>query len=284
MTPLTNALSFDVESFVESNLESFAIPEAFRADADQASEIEGNMRFVFDLLDEHGVRATFFFLGTVARRSPRLVAEAARRGHEVASHGEEHRRLFGMVPPTLRESLRRHKEELEDLAGVRVHGFRAPEFSITARTVWALDVVREVGFTYDSSVYPTGVHDVYGVAGATPHLHSLENGLVEFPPPTTSVLGRRIPFGGGGYFRVAPAALTERLIDRTNARGEPVILWLHPYEIGPVVPDVPGLSTIRRARHYANRRSGAAKLRRLFRRYRFGPAVDVLRERRMVAA
>jgi polysaccharide deacetylase family protein (PEP-CTERM system associated) len=284
MTPLTNALSFDVESFVESNLESFAIPEAFRADADQASEIDRNMRFVFDLLEEHGVRATFFFLGTVARRSPRLVAEAARRGHEVASHGEEHRRLFGMAPPALRESLRRHKEELEDLAGVRVYGFRAPEFSITTRTWWALDVVREVGFTYDSSVYPTGVHDVYGVAGAPPRPHLLDNGLVEFPPPTARVLGRRIPFGGGAYFRVAPSPLTERMIDRTNAVGEPVILWLHPYEVGPAVAKVPGISGIRRARHYANRRSGAVKLRRLLRRYRFGPAVEVLRERRMVAA
>jgi polysaccharide deacetylase family protein (PEP-CTERM system associated) len=284
MSRVTNALSFDVESFVESNLESFAIPEALRADTDQAFEVERNMRFLFDLLAGHDVRATFFFLGTVARRSPQIVAEAARLGHEVASHGGEHRRLFRMTPAALRESLRRHKEGLEDLAGVRVHGFRAPEFSITARTVWALDVVREVGFTYDSSVYPTGVHDVYGVAGATPHLHSLENGLVEFPPPTTRVLGRRLPFGGGGYFRMAPVSLTERLISRTNAGGEPVILWLHPYEVGPAVADVPGLSALRRTRHYANRRSGAAKLRRLLRRYRLGPAVEVLRERRMVPA
>ncbi|HZB79355.1 MAG TPA: DUF3473 domain-containing protein [Actinomycetota bacterium] len=284
MTRLTNALSFDVESFVESNLESFAIPEAFRADAAQASELDRNMRFVFDLLAEHDARATFFFLGTVARRSPALVAGAARLGHEVASHGDEHRRLLGMDPATLRESLRRHKEQLEDLAGVPVQGFRAPEFSITTRTLWALDVIREVGFTYDSSVYPTGVHDVYGLAGATPHLHVLENGLVEFPPPTTRVMGRRLPFGGGGYFRVAPSALTERLIDRTNAGAEPVILWLHPYEVGPAVAEIPGLPPIRRVRHYANRRSGAAKLSRLLKGYRFGPAVEVLRERRMVAA
>jgi polysaccharide deacetylase family protein (PEP-CTERM system associated) len=284
MRAVTNALSFDVESFVESNLESFAIPDSLQTEEDQASEVDRNMRFVFNLLAEHDVRATFFFLGTVARRSPALVAEAARVGHEVASHGDDHRRLFGMNPSAVRERLRQHKEELEDLAGVRVHGFRAPEFSITARTPWALDVIREVGFTYDSSVYPTGVHDVYGIPDASSHLRVLDNGLIEFPPPSARVIGRRIPFGGGGYFRMAPSALTERLIDRTNGQGEPVMLWLHPYEIGPAVAVVSGLPAIRRVRHYANRRSGAAKLRRLLRRHRFGPAVDVLRERRMVAA
>ena len=231
MTPVTNALSFDVESFVESNLESFAVPGSLRSEEDQAAEVDRNMRFVFDLLAEHDVRATFFFLGTAARRSPRLLAEAVARGHEVAAHGDQHRRLFGMDPPAVLESLRRHKEELEDLAAVPVRGFRAPEFSITARNRWALGVVREVGFAYDSSVYPTGVHDVYGIPGATPYLHTLDDGLVEFPPPTVRIMGRRIPFGGGGYFRVAPSVLTERFLTRTNARGEAAILWLHPYEV-----------------------------------------------------
>jgi polysaccharide deacetylase family protein (PEP-CTERM system associated) len=284
MSPLTNALSFDVESFVESNAESFHIPEVLRAERDQTAEVDRNMRQVLDLLSEYDVQATFFFLGSVARRSPALVAEAARLGHEVASHGDEHQRLFGIEPAELEERLRRHKEELEDLAGVPVHGFRAPEFSITPRNRWALEVVREVGFTYDSSVYPTGIHDVYGIADAPPHLHVLDSGLVEFPPPSTAVMGRRVPFGGGAYFRLAPSVLTERLIDRTNARGEPVMLWLHPYEVGPEVARVPGLSVFRRVRHYGNRRSGARKLRRLLSLYRFGPAVEVLRERRVVAA
>jgi polysaccharide deacetylase family protein (PEP-CTERM system associated) len=284
MSPLTNALSFDVESFVESNAESFHIPDVLRAEWDQTAEVERNMRQVLDLLGEHDVRATFFFLGSAARRSPALVVEAARLGHEVASHGDEHRRLFGIEPAELAERLRRHKEALEDLAGVSVLGFRAPEFSITARNRWALEVVREVGFTYDSSVYPTGIHDVYGIADATPHLHVLDNGLVEFPPPTTTVMGRRVPFGGGAYFRLAPSTLTDRLINRTNAWGEPVLLWLHPYEVGSEVARVSGLSALRRVRHYANRGSGARKLRRLLGRFRFAPAVEVLRERRMVAA
>jgi polysaccharide deacetylase family protein (PEP-CTERM system associated) len=282
VSTVVNALSFDVESFVESNLESFHIPERYRSERDQATEVERNMRSVFDVLADRGVRATFFFLGTVARRSPHLVEEAARLGHEVASHGDDHRRLFAMDPDGFRETLRRHKEELESLAGVRINGFRAPEFSITARTRWALDVVREVGFTYDSSIYPTGIHDVYGVPGAPSHVHLLENGLAEFPPPTARILGRRVPFGGGGYLRVAPVRLTQRLVLGANARGEPVILWLHPYEVGPATPRIPGLSIHRRVRHYANLASGPAKLKRLLTDVRVGRAIDVLRERRLV--
>jgi polysaccharide deacetylase family protein (PEP-CTERM system associated) len=282
MSAVVNALSFDVESFVESNLESFHIPERFRDERDQAAEVERNMRSVFDLLADRGVRATFFFLGTVARRSPHLVEEAARLGHEVASHADDHRRLSGIDPERFRETLRRHKEELESLAGVEVHGFRAPEFSITPRTRWALDVVREVGFTYDSSIYPTGIHDVYGLPGATTHVHLLENGLAEFPPPTTRILGWRVPFGGGGYLRVAPVRLTQRLVLGANTRGEPVILWLHPYEVGPAAPRIPRLSIHRRMRHYANLASGPAKLKRLLAELRLGRAIDVLRERRLV--
>jgi polysaccharide deacetylase family protein (PEP-CTERM system associated) len=282
VSAVVNALSFDVESFVESNVESFHIPQRFRDERDQAAEVERNMRSVFDLLADRGVRATFFFLGTVARRSPQLVAEAARLGHEVAAHGDDHRRLFGMDPEGFRATLRQHKEELESLAGVEIHGFRAPEFSITPWTRWALDVVREVGFTYDSSIYPTGIHDVYGFPGAAPHVHLLENGMAEFPPPTARFLGRRVPFGGGGYFRIAPARVTQRLVVGANTRGEPVILWLHPYEVGPAAPRIPHLSIHRQVRHYANLASGPAKLKRLLADLKLGRAVDVLRERRLV--
>ena len=279
---LTNALSVDVEGFVESNRQSFRIP-AFSVDRrKEQREIEINVAALLELLDDVRIRATFFFLGTVADRTPQLVREVAQLGHEVASHSYEHLRLTGLRPQEFAEGLRASKEKLEDLAGTRVYGFRAPDFSITRSSLWALEVLRDLGFAYDSSIYPIGVHDVYGIAGAEPYIHTLPGGLIEFPLSTVEVLGRRIPFGGGGYFRLYPVPVTRLLVSRVNRKGEPCMFYIHPYEAGPVIPRIAGLGAYRRFRHYFNARRGPRRFRQVVSGFRFAPAIDVLRERKLV--
>ena len=275
-----NALTVDVEGFVESNRESFEIPEGWGGD--ERAELERNMDAVLGVLAETGTRATFFFVGTVARRLPRLVERTAELGHEIGSHAAEHRRVYGQEPEAFRRALGDTKRHLEDLGGRPVLGFRAPDFSITDASLWALDVLRETGFAYDSSVYPIGMHDVYGIRGAERFAFTWPNGLVEFPLSTLEMLGRRVPFGGGGYFRLYPLWMTARGIASLNRAGRPAMFYVHPYEVGPVIPRVPGLSAYRRFRHYYGASAGRPRLAALTRRFAFAPAADVLRRLEMI--
>ncbi len=273
-----NAFTVDVEGFVESNRESIDIPEGFGDERSERYELERNMDSLLGLLEKTGTRATMFFLGTVARRFPQLVTRAAALGHEIGSHAPDHRRIFTLERSAFRTALADHKAQLEDLSGAPVVGFRAPDFSITARSMWALDDLRELGFLYDSSVYPIGIHDVYGIKSAERSIFTWPNGLVEFPLATAEIAGRRFPFGGGGYFRLYPLMLTQRLIARANRAGRPVPFYIHPYEAGPEIPRVPGLSATRRFRHYFNASSGPERLGPLLERFDFAPAADVLAE------
>jgi polysaccharide deacetylase family protein (PEP-CTERM system associated) len=279
-----NALTVDVEGFAESNRQSFEIAPEYMNEAAETREVERNMQVLLDLLSEVGLRATFYFVGTVAERLPSVVRETASRGHEIGSHNFVHTRLFDLEPEAFRKGLAASKAMLEDLAGVTVRGFRAPDFSITRATTWALDTLLDLGFTYDSSIYPTGIHDVYGIEDSSPEIHTHDNGLVEYPLSTVAVAGRRIPFGGGGYFRLYPVRMTETLIRRQNAGGQPCMFYIHPYEVGPAIPRISGLSAYRRFRHYYHCSNGAPRLRRLLERVPFGPAVDVLTERGYVPA
>lgn len=284
VTAPLNCLSIDVEGFLESNLESFGVNGAPHDQPREDDEIVRNLDATLELLQAAGVRATFFFLGRVARHLPKTVRQVAAEGHEIASHGDEHRRLFGLQPADFYRQMDRSKKLLEDLAGAAVLGFRAPEFSITRKTWWALDVLRDLGFAYDSSIYPFGLHDVYGMAEAEPDIHLLHNGMVEFPLSTFSVLGRRLPFGGGGYFRLYPLSLTRACVRAANRAGRACMVYLHPYEIGPVIPRVAGLSRQRRFRHYHNVGTVPRRLSSLLRQAPFAPAVEVLRARHMLAA
>lgn len=271
-----NALSFDIEGFVESNVQSFAIPGAYVGRAEEAYEIEENTQAIFELLDAFELKATFFFLASVVERVPGVVKTAAALGHEVGVHGPDHVRVFDLPRGAFAQRLVSTKGVLEEVAAAPVIGFRAPDFSITEDSTWAFDVLQESGFSYDSSVYPFAFHDVYGIEGAEPYVHRLPNGLVEFPLSTIELFGKRWPFGGGGYFRFAPLAVTDWLVRRTNSLGHPANVYMHPYEVGPIVPDVPTPSLLRRLRHYHNCRNGGARLRRLLSSHSFGPIAEVL--------
>lgn len=271
-----NALTIDVEGFVESNLQSFDVPARYRDRSSQDREVETNVDSLLELLDQQEVKATFFFLGRIGRDLPKVVRRVAERGHEIGSHSFDHLRVYGMERREFAEALTRSKRTLEDASGVPVVGFRAPDFSIRKSTLWALDELRAAGFLYDSSLFPISGHDVYGVPDTPPSIHLRANGLVEFPLATASVGGRRIPFGGGGYFRLYPLAVTYFFLGRLNGNGEPGMFYIHPYEVGPVIPDIIELTAYRRFRHYHGCRDGARRMRRLIERFRFAPALQVL--------
>lgn len=281
-TNIINCFSVDVEGFIESNLESFQVAPKYLDKAAEIYEIEKNMRLLLEILEEMKIKGTFFFVGRLVRDIPDLIKEVAMLGHEVACHSYEHLRLFNLKRDEFKKKLSAAQKSIEDLLGTRVYGFRAPDFSITASSIWALDALKELGFLYDSSIYPIGVHDVYGIKNAKPYIHKLPNGLIEFPLSTVKVLGRRLPFGGGGYFRLYPIFLTRLFIFQVNRLGHPGMFYIHPYEVGPVIPMISELSFYRKFRHYYNCKNGAKRLKRLLKKIKFGPAIQILKQRGLI--
>ena len=279
---VVNCLSIDVEGFIESNLQSFPIDQKYIDRAKENYEIQRNMSFLLELLNDLHVQATFFFLGRVARDMPNMVREVTQSGHEIASHSYEHLRIFGTIRDEFKEKLKSSQKYLEDVSGKRVCGFRAPDFSITESSTWALDILKEIGFLYDSSIYAFGLHDVYGIEGAAPFIHRLPNGLIEFPLSTIELFGRRFPFGGGGYFRLYPLFLTRLCISKVNRLGHPCMFYIHPFEVGPIIPMVSELSWYRKFRHYYNCKSGNRRLKEILRAFKFAPAIEILKQRNML--
>jgi polysaccharide deacetylase family protein (PEP-CTERM system associated) len=274
--PVCNVLTIDVEDYFHPNAMDGAIaPEEWDS---VPPRVERNTLRVLDLLAAAGVRATFFVLGWVAERWPSLVDEIARRGHEVASHGYAHRLIYHQDAARFRADVRRSKALLEDRLGSEVLGFRAPSYSIVERTLWALDVLVEEGFRYDSSIFPIR-HDLYGLPEFPRHAVTLRRGagdIVEIPASTVRLLGRNWPVAGGGYFRLLPYAVTRHAVRHLNRReGSPAIVYIHPWELDPAQPRLPGSATAR-FRQYVNLRRTEARLIRLLGEFRFGAVVDAL--------
>jgi polysaccharide deacetylase family protein (PEP-CTERM system associated) len=232
-----------------------------------------------ELFRTHEVEATFFVLGWVADRFPDLVREIEREGHELASHGYSHRLLTSMQPEEFREDLQRSLAVLAKLTSQEVRGFRAPSFSLTRETLWAVDILKESGVHYDSSIFPVGLHPDYGMPDSDLRVHQLADGLTELPMGVAEVFGRRIPCAGGGYFRLYPYALTRRLMRRCNRQGRPVIFYLHPWEVDPEHPRVSGMSWSTRFRHYNNLEQTEQRLERLLSDFAFTSARTLLAAR-----
>jgi polysaccharide deacetylase family protein (PEP-CTERM system associated) len=280
---MRNALSIDVEEhFQVHNLEAAVARSSWDR---QESRVEANVRRVLDLLDRHRVRATFFVLGWVAERRPGLVGEIASRGHEVASHGYGHRLVYTQTRDEFAEDLKRSVGILgtalaavPGLGGDAIRGYRAPSFSITRAVPWALDVIREAGFRYDSSIMPATGHHRYGMGDAPRFAHTLANGLVECPLATVRVGGRNWPAAGGGYFRLCPLALTRWALRRINRQGHPAVVYLHPWEFDPEQPRLQGPSAWLRFRHYVNLDRTAPRLEKLLQEFAFAPLCEVYRD------
>ena len=276
-TALTHILSVDVEDYFQ--VEAFA-DEVSRESWDQRPcRVAGNTQRVLDLFDEYQARGTFFFVGWVAERFPELVREVQSRGHELACHSYWHRTVYSLSPGEFREDTRRARQTIEDAAGVPVIGYRAPSWSITKDCLWALDILAEEGFIYDSSIYPIR-HDLYGVPGAQrfPYTRVCGNGLQlrEFPPATLRFMGNNLPVAGGGYLRIFPSIYNElafRIFEK-NYRQR-VVVYLHPWEIDPEQPRIRG-KLKSRFRHYTNLRQMRARVAALLKAHRFERFCDVL--------
>jgi len=233
------------------------------------SRVEANVDRLLDVFARYDVRATFFTLGWIAERHGAMVRRIVAAGHELASHGSVHERVHTQTPATFRADVRRAKAVLEDVGGVPVRGYRAASFSIDARTPWAHTILAEEGHAYSSSVYPIR-HDHYGMPEAPPiAYHPLDGrGFLEIPIATLALSGRRLPCGGGGYFRLLPYAVTAGALDRLARQADrPAVFYLHPWEIDPDQPRVAGLPARTRFRHYVNLSRTRPRLERLAARY-----------------
>ncbi len=263
--PVINALSVDVEDWFQVGAFEKVID---RSDWDRLPHrVERNGQAVIDLFERAGVKATFFTLGWVAERFPALIRRAAEAGHEIASHGWDHKRVFTMDAAEFRADIGRARAAIEDASGVKVTGYRAPSFSIDARTPWAHEVLAEEGYAYSSSVAPI-VHDHYGWREAPRFAFRPLAGsdLLELPVTTVEWGGRRAAAGGGGFFRLLPYRFSSWAIERVNRKDDrPAIFYFHPWEIDPDQPRVSNAPLKSRVRHYTNLGKMERKLFRLFR-------------------
>jgi polysaccharide deacetylase family protein (PEP-CTERM system associated) len=267
--------TIDVEEHFQVTALEGAVP---RTDWDaHESRVEASTRRVLELMARHDALGTFFVLGWVAERCPDLVRAIAAAGHEVASHGWDHRRVPEQSPAEFRASVRRTRTLLEDLTGQAVIGFRAPSFSIVPGTEWALDVLVEEGHRYDSSLFPIR-RSGYGYPTARRDPHALERPagrIVEVPPATLRVGGTNLPAGGGGYFRLLPYSLTTAAFAQSERRGEPATFYIHPWELDADQPRL-AVSPLTRLRHYGGLKRTAERLERLLGSYAFQPIARTL--------
>lgn len=263
---MNNALSFDIEDWFQVENLKPAIPRE-KWDGLEL-RVEANTRRILALLRESDARATFFILGWVAERCKDLVREIDRGGHEVASHGYGHGLVYDMTPEAFRDDLRKSKDILEDIVGKPVIGYRAPSFSITPQSIWALDILKETGFKYDSSVFPVSIHDRYGFSGCDTRPFTWPNGLLEIPLAVYRIGRLSLPAAGGGYFRLFPYEYFRRVFSRLNRRGDPVTFYMHPWELDPGQPRVK-VPWFYRFRHYVNLDKAEARLSRLLNDFRF---------------
>jgi polysaccharide deacetylase family protein (PEP-CTERM system associated) len=274
--PLLNAMSVDVEEYFHASALTKVAPSS-QWDA-LPSRVDPATRRLLDLFASRQVQATFFILGWVAERHPALVRAIAAAGHEIASHGYGHEIVYSLSEAAFREDVRRSRQILEDLTGQPVVGYRAPSFSITRQSLWALDVLLEEGYRYDASIFPVR-HDRYGIPDAPRHAYTiaLESGsLVEVPPSTVRLAGQNLAVAGGGYFRLLPYGWTRSGLARLNRREQrPAIFYLHPWEIDTEQPRLP-VGTATRLRHYGNLGRTLGRLGRLLGEFRFGTVTDVL--------
>jgi polysaccharide deacetylase family protein (PEP-CTERM system associated) len=279
-----HALSFDVEEYFQvANLR----PHFARADWERVqSRLEVGMERILALLERRGARATFFFLGWIAERHPQWVRRCLAAGCEVASHGYEHEFLQDLGPEAFERDLERTEVALAAAGAPRPLGFRASTFTLTRSTWWALDVLVRRGYRYDSSVHPIA-HPAYGIPDFEPGISRVAapsgGELVEFPVSTLRCLGRNLPVGGGGYFRLLPGAATRAAVAHLERKGRPASLYLHPWELDPGQPRV-AASALSRFRHYLNLERTEPRLDDLLRRFRFGSMAEVLRERGQLPA
>jgi polysaccharide deacetylase family protein (PEP-CTERM system associated) len=266
-----NAMTVDVEDYF--HVEAFASSVSQQDWPKYEFRVENNVDRILELFSRYQVKATFFILGWVAEKAPGLVGRIAEAGHEAGCHGYAHQHIRRQSPAEFREDVRRARRILKDQTGQPIQCYRAPSFSITNETLWALDILAEKGFTIDSSIFPAQ-HDLYGISGAPRFLHK-RNGLIEFPPTTICKARINIGVAGGGYLRLFPYWVTHWAIRHVNeSEGRPAMVYFHPWEIDPGQPKIkaPFKSCLR---HYTNLGKMFSKIEKVLQDFRFSTVSEV---------
>ena len=278
MNNVWNILTVDVEDYYMVSAFSDIIPTE-KWDS-YGNRIENNIMRILDIFEKHDTKGTFFILGWVAERYPQIVKEIDRRGHEIGCHSYQHKLVYDMTIEEFREDTRKAKTILEEIVGKRIYGYRAPSYSITKKSMWALEILREEGFLYDSSIFPI-VHDRYGYPEFDRFPMFLETpsgGILEIPLSTIRIFNKNIPAGGGGYLRLFPLLFTEWAIKNLNGKeSKSAILYFHPWEIDADQPRING-SYLSRFRHYTNIGKTENRIGHLLKTFRFGPVAGVLHD------
>ena len=267
---ITNYLTIDVEDYFQVA----AFENVIKSDDWNSFDVtvERNTDIILETLALEDIHATFFIVGWIAERYPTLVEKIVAQGHEVGCHSYMHRKVYDFTPDEFRQDTKRCKEILEGITGSPVTGYRAPSYSITKKSLWALPILEELGFRYDSSIFPI-YHDTYGIPDSPRFAYKIpEHNLIEYPISTSLFWGRKVPVAGGGYFRLFPYWFTQRGLRRINEKeSQPFIFYLHPWEIDPSQPRINSAGRLSKFRHYNNLHKTLPRLKRLLRDFRFGP-------------
>lgn len=274
---ITNALTIDVEDYFQ--VSAFA-PHIARSEWNtRECRVERNVNFILEMLARRDIKATFFTLGWIAERYPKLVRQIVKEGHELASHGYDHERASDQTEEAFFADIHLAKIVLEDLTGIEINGYRAPSFSIGAGNLWAFDCLVRAGYRYSSSVYPIR-HDHYGMPDSPRFAYEVRPGLMEIPITTLRVLNRNLPSSGGGYFRLLPYALSRWMLGRVNGHDhESGIFYFHPWEIDTGQPRIAGISSKTRFRHYVNIGRMEGRLNQLLGDFKWGRMDEIFLDR-----
>lgn len=277
-----NMLTVDVEEHYQVSAFNNAID---RSDwSKQESRVEKNSHNLLELFDKHNVKATFFVLGMVAERYSKLVTDIQAQGHEIACHGYSHKLIYTQTPEEFKQETEKSKKLLEDITGIKINGYRAASYSITKKSLWALDTLIELGFEYDSSIFPVK-HDRYGMANTPVDLYQLkrpsnEKTLTEIPLTAKSIGKYNLPVAGGGYFRLFPYWFTQWALRSINEKEDrPFIFYLHPWEVDPEQPRIKA-SKLSEFRHYNNLHKTTGRLNKLLSAFNFVTISETLRNQK----
>jgi polysaccharide deacetylase family protein (PEP-CTERM system associated) len=267
---IDNYLTIDVEDYYQ--VSAFDKICSFDKWDSYPSRVVANTEKVLAILEKHGVRATFFVLGWTAGKFPGLIKKIDRHGHELACHSYNHRLVYNLTPSEFREDTRLAKELIEQAAGRKVRGYRAPSYSINSRNLWAFEILEELGFEFDSSIFPI-YHDRYGDPGAPRFRHQIVGRrIVEYPISTVQSGRVRIPVGGGGYFRLYPYTFSRWCLQRINgSEKQPFVFYLHPWELDAQQPRMRNGSAVAKFRHYVNLAETGGRFERLLQDFNFVP-------------
>ena len=268
MSKVVNAMTVDVEDYYQvSAFESLVNKQRW---ADHPSRVEKNTYSCLDLFERNDIKATFFMLGCIAEAAPEMAKEIIAQGHELASHGYSHVRVINQTQVEFGQDIRLTKQILEQIGGQAISGYRAASYSISAKTPWAYEELKDAGYQYSSSIYPIR-HDLYGDPGAPRFpFAKLAGSFTEIPVTTARYFGTNWPAGGGGYFRLLPYWYSKAALNSVNSRDKmPSVFYFHPWEIDPNQPKIPGTPLKTRIRHYSNLKIMERKLGRLARDFRW---------------